>query len=303
MKRHGILRSILATAALVVLLAVTAANARDGEYERIYPVERDTRLVVEHTIGTLVVIGWDRDEIAVEADYDADAQEFEVRDRMRRFSVELTGRRGPSGYGDIELRVPRWIPIEVTGHQVDVEIEGVESSIDVDLVGGDVFVVGGRDEVSIRTVHGGIEIHDAVAELDLNSVHEDIELRDCIGDVRIETVNGDVRMEGIETADLDIQTTHGDVLIDGALDSAGDFFISTHAGDVEVSVSPDADMTIHVDAYRGALQSTLDVDVQEIRRDKSFRITLGEGTGRLDIESFEGDVRLYDPKVGRRKRG
>jgi len=302
MKHHGMLRTTLALAALGLLLAASARAGR-SDHDEVYPVSEGTRLIVEHTIGTLVIIGWDRDEIHVDAAYD-DTQEFEVRDRGLRFMVELLWRHGMSGgYGDVELRIPRWMPVDVTGHEVDVEIEGVEAEIEVEVVGGDVFIVGGREDVRVRSVHGGIEVHDAIADLDLSSAHEDVELRDCTGEVRAETVNGDIRMDGMKSSALDIETTNGDVLVDGDLAADGGYYVSTHAGDIDVSIASDADLTINIDTYHGSVESLLETELEEIREGKRYRMVLGDGRGRLDIESFQGDVRLYDPKVGRRKRG
>lgn len=301
MKNRGLLRSALSTVALIVL--VVSAQAREGEHDETYPVASGARLVVEQTIGSLVIVGWDRDEIRVEADFDPEDLELDVRDRGLRFLVQLVGKRGLQGYGELELRVPRWIPIDIEGHEVDVEVEGVDAEIEVDLVGGDVFVQGGKGVVNVKSVHGGIEIHDAEADFDLGSTHEDIELRDCEGDVRIESVNGDVRMEGMKTGRLEIETTQGDVLLDGTLDAEGDYFISTHAGDVAVSIPPDADMSITMETYHGDVQSGVGAELEELRRGKRYRLVLGDGRGRMVIESFQGDITLYDPKGGRRKRG
>ena len=299
---HGLLRFLLATTALLLLLAASA-HARDGRYDEVHPVEKGTRLVIEHDVGALVILTWERDAIGVEARYDADDHELDVRDSGLWFNVDLMGRRGPKGYAELALRVPEWIPVEVRGHEVDVEIEGVLASVDVDLVGGDVFVRGGRGRVDVTTVHGGIEIQDATGEIDLTTVHEDVELHDCSGEVRVECVNGDVRMEGLQSAAVDVATTHGDILIDGTLEANGDFHLSTHAGDVAVSLLPGTDLTVTVDTFHGTVRARLDAELEVVREGKRYRMVLGEGRGRLSIESFEGDVVLYDPKRGRGKRG
>lgn len=302
MRRHALLRTVFALAAWAAL-STAAARADDGRFERVLPVGDDTRLVVEHHVGLVVVTVWDRDEVAFDVDYDPEFYEFEVRDRGLRIHAEFTPLRGGRAAAELLVRVPTWMPVEVRGLDVDVEIEGVLAPIEVDVVGGDVFVRGGRGEVEVRSVHGGIEIQDAIAELDLSSAHDDVELHDCTGEIRVECVNGDVRMEGLSSGSVEIETTSGDVLIDGTLEPGGDYFVSTHAGDVAISLLPETDLTVTVDTFDGNVRARLDATLEEVERGKRYRMVLGTGEGRLIVESFAGDVILYDPKRGRGKRG
>ena len=300
MNDHPLLRSALAVAALVLLLAVSAQAQPDA---RVLPVETGAVLVVDHLWGTALIEAWDRDEVRIEADHDPERMDVEIRDRGLRVEIEVSPHRDEKGYVDLEIRVPRGMPIQIEGLQVDVEIEGVEATIEIEVVGGDVRIVGGRDRIVVESVHGGIEILGAVADLDLVSTNEDVELRDCTGDVRVESVNGDVRMGGITSALVDVETMNGDILFDATLDPAGDYHLSTHSGDVAVSVAPNSDQTFTIEAYQGSVETNLDVEIRKDRRENRSTVVLGAGTGRFVIETFNGDVFLYDPKLGRSKRG
>jgi hypothetical protein len=286
---------------LAVLLVPTLCPAEPA-FERTLDVEPDSRLSIEIHAGFVHVRGWDQPRLELKADY-GPRQELEVRRAGKSVYVEVRTEDGPPGMADVEIRVPRLMAIFVEGYEVDVEMSDVGGELDIHVVNGDIYVRGGAKRVELRSIHGSVELADGDGQIYLQSTNDDVLLRDCRGDIVAETVNGDIRMEGIVSSAVEAITTNGDILYDGSLEAEGDYGLTTHDGDVLVSVSPDANLEVTIATFDGGVDTDFEAKMVETRPGKRFQLILGAGQGKLRVESFSGDISLYDPKRGRSKRG
>lgn len=295
-------RILLLAAALLGLGAGTAA-AQTARME----VDRDTALFLELHSGTLVVQTWDEDVVRLEVFADSDDRPHaELRLRGRRVHGTVSGGHGHPIEADVEVRIPRWMPLEVEGRELDCEIEQPGSEVDVRVLGGDLLLQGGRDRVRIRSVHGSVTLRGTTGEIDVHATNEDIRMHDVHGGILAESVHGDIRIEGALSRHVELVTTSGDVLYDGTLAEDGDYYFSTHDGDVRLTVPPEASALVEIETFDGEVSvhgPRLEQALTEVRRDREYRVELGDGGARVRIRNFRGDVELYDLKRGRRKDG
>lgn len=305
----GITKAGLCLALIAGICGFWASLARAGvhDFEQSFEVEAGTILQVENHQGFVLVQAWDGARVLVTADYGrrGGVEVLESRSRLRVLAEAKRGRKDSDGPGRVEfaIRVPRGMEVRVEGHRTDVELENMGGRVEVDVLDGDVFVTGGREHVVLRSVQGSVEVHGAEGEIELHAPNEDIELRDCTGPIEAESVNGDIRMEGISSSSVDAITTQGDILYDGSLLADGDYYFSSHQGDVSVGLPADADLHVSVVTYSGHFEHDLDLVLERPKRGQRVEFELGAGRGRLRIESFSGDIHLFDPKRGRAKRG
>jgi len=85
------------------------------------------------------------------------------------------------------------------------------------------------------------------------------------------------------------------VTYDGALKDAGSYRFSTHNGEIAVTVPERANATVSVATYNGEFSSSFPVQLKETRRGKRFNFTIGNGGARVELESFQGEIRLRRP--------
>lgn len=284
----------------ILLFVALPASAQDFTWSG--TAHEGMRLSISHPTGMVLVQGSSGDAVEVEADYHDDAY-VEVRSTKRTVYVEVLSDHGRPGEVELTVRIPKWVEVRIEGMELEVEVIGVEAPVDVEVLSGDVLVEGGRDEVNILSVHGRVEVRGAIAELDLESTNEDIRVRDCEGRLSASSVNGDLRVENLRSEEVDVVTTRGDIVFDGDFSAVGDYNFSTHGGDVVLTIPRDASLAVDVSTYRGELDQDFDVEVSRSQKGKRSRFTLGDGEGRLHIETFDGDISLYDAKRGRGKRG
>ncbi len=212
------------------------------------------------------------------------------------------------------------------GGSVQYEIRvPAQTRLSIDTSGGSISISGMRSPARLDTSGGGIKVSDLVGDLDANTSGGSIDLRDIKGPVRVETSGGGidgVNLDGavhaessggsIElqkvTGDIDAETSGGGIRITEAggrihADTSGGSIeasftkgnsrggsLETSGGGIEVSLDPDADLSIQ--ASGSSVKTELPIRVQgEISRG-SLTGSLGKGGNPLKLHTSGGSVRI-----------
>jgi DUF4097 and DUF4098 domain-containing protein YvlB len=255
--------------------------------------------------GSITVRTWEKDAVRVEAEHST-RDRVNVRTTDAVLRVSASAEHGPPRSVDFTLTVPRWMPVNLNGTYVDIDLEGMQGEVTAETVGGDVRLKGGSGTVSVKSIEGIIEVEGAKGRIALSTVNEGVFIRDASGEITAETTNGDVTLERIESNSVDVATVNGDVMYDGAIRDGGTYRFATHNGDVELRVPDQINASVFVRTYRnGDFDSHFQVerpgqtasarDEGEHRRrerQNRFNFTLGSGSARVELESFGGDISL-----------
>ncbi|HWP38475.1 MAG TPA: DUF4097 family beta strand repeat-containing protein [Gemmatimonadales bacterium] len=255
-------------------------------------VERGTRLEISRLGGDVTVDTWNRNAIRVRAEHGS-TEHIEVRIVGGTATVAARGQRGGRAHiVDYALTLPTWMDINLTGTYGDLTVNGAGGRVVAETVEGDVLVTGGRDLVSLRSIEGDIELSDASGEITLYAVDGTIRARNLDGRVTAETVDGDIVLSGVQSSDVTATTVDGNVDYSGALRDDGRYRFITHDGDLVVSVPERVNATVSVATFSGTFESDFPVTLREARRGRRFSFVLGSGSARVELESFEGAIRL-----------
>jgi DUF4097 and DUF4098 domain-containing protein YvlB len=258
------------------------------------PATKSQRLDVNVFAGSVTVRAWNRDQVKVEG-ATGRRDQLEVDTRGSTVSIETSGRHGP-GSADLVVTVPVGMPIDVSGVELDVTIEGCRCAMHVETVQGSVVVSGGEGAAQLTSVEGSVKVTGVNGNLHANSVNDDVVVRDVTGDVTVETVNGDVTLSRIRSGNVDASTVNGDIAFDGEIRKGGSYALTSHQGDVLMVVPASPAATIRVNTFNGSFESDFPVTLQgPSGRSKRLTFTLGGGGATIDLESFSGDIRLARP--------
>jgi len=271
-----------------LLLAV----AQGYDTDTTVAVQRGTRLEISRLGGGITITTWERDAMRVRADQ-ARADGIEVRVTGDVATLSARAERGrPSYMVEYNLTVPVWMDLNLSSTYGDVVIRGARGRVVVETVEGDVIVDGGRGVVSLESVEGEVQLSGATGEIELSSVEGDIQARDLEGRVAAETVDGNITLAAVRSADVTATTVDGDIEYDGSLADNGRYRFVTHDGDLMLWVPERVNATVAVATFDGTFESDFAVTLSETRRGKRFSFTLGSGAARIELESFDGDIRL-----------
>ena len=275
---------------MFAILAVAAALNLQAATDTTFAVQPNSRLEVRNTSGDITVRTWNRAAVRVRATR-ANRDAIRIRNTGSVISVRSVGERGPSGVVDYEITVPATMNLDLNGMYTDVSVQGTRGDVAAKTLNGDVRIRGGRS-VSARSVEGGIVIEGARGRVQANTVSDDIRVRDVEGEVSAEAVSGDIVLDRIQSGRVEASTVSGDVFYDGVIRNQGAYSFKTHSGDVVVVAPPATSATVTVATLNGKLDSSFPVSANDARQGRRYTFRLGSGSGRLEMESFSGDIRL-----------
>jgi DUF4097 and DUF4098 domain-containing protein YvlB len=278
------------TSVFAAVLAITLAQQTDTTFA----VQPGSRLQLDNMSGTAVIRVWGRDEIRVQARYSAPAQ---LRVRQQAGSVHMEAHRSGSRQGlrvDYDIIVPRNTPIRLDGVNLNATIEGVSGAIDIDNVEGSIRVSGTTGPVSVASVAGGITIEDVRGSVAVSTVNQGVRLRNVRGDITAATVNGSISMQGIEARRVEASTVNGLVEYSGSILDGGRYFLGTHNGRITMTVPERTNAAVSVTTRTGQVEAAFPVTISGTRSSR-LDFTLGSGSARIELESFNGTVRLVRP--------
>ena len=272
---------------MLVISALLAALALP-QVDTTFPVERSQRLEVSVHVGDVAVRAWDRSAVRVRA-------ELGVRSRLAvdrtpaAVRVRTSGDRGePVKY---DITVPSWMAVNLQGVNTGMAVTGVAAAIRVETVNGDIAVQGGTGLVYLNTVEGAVRLERSSGRIDVKSVNADVTVREVEGEVRAQTVNGDVMLTAVRSESVEASTVNGNMVYDGTIRAGGRYSLVTHNGDVTITIPAGTDARVSVSTFQGDFESDFPVTLTE-RRGKRFDLMLGKGTAAVDLESFQGTIRL-----------
>jgi DUF4097 and DUF4098 domain-containing protein YvlB len=256
-------------------------------------VAKGTRLVLSNNAGEVVVRSWDRDQVRVQASHsDRVTVDATTADTTLRIRARAT--RGPSPLIDYQLTVPRWMPVNLSGTYLEATIEGTSAEVTVETVHGNIRVVGGSGNVNVRSVEGLITVEKATGKLQATTINEGIRLANVSGDVSADTTNGDIVIENAQTTSLEVSTVNGDVTFNGTMRDGGSYRLTTHGGDIRVGLGGAPNATVFVRTFQGDFSADFPIQLPEGQSaregSKRFNFTLGSGSARIELQSFNGDI-------------
>lgn len=268
------------------------------------PVTKGTRLVLSNNAGEVIVGSWDRDAVRVVAAHGPrETVSIDTADQTMR--IRARAERGPSGLVDYRITVPSWMPVNLSGTYLEATIEGTTAEVTVETVHGNVRVVGGSGAVIVRSVEGLISIEKTAGRVRATTVNEGIRLTSVTGDMTAETTNGDIEIQDAQTSSLEASTVNGDITFNGTVQSGGAYRLTTHGGDVRVGLGGAANATVFVRTFQGDFSSDFPIQLPDGQSNRSgskrFNFTLGNGSARIEVQSFNGDIHLARDTVTSRE--
>jgi DUF4097 and DUF4098 domain-containing protein YvlB len=201
----------------VLLVASSGATGQEFEeiFDQSFPLTSGGEIGLENINGDVSVEVWERPEVRVYAVKKASSQELLDGlkiDITATGSAVLIDTRYPSTrkghdsgrtFTNVEytLSIPRLANVdEIELVNGNLTIVGVEGSVQAESVNGTIVVRDGSGNASLSTVNGGIELYaDRLGSgdsVDLESVNGDVHLflgASAGAEVRAETVNGKIR--------------------------------------------------------------------------------------------------------------
>ena len=271
---------------LFLMMMVSAPAQADTTVQ----VPTGARLEMNLVDGGVRVTTWAKSTVRVIASGGGDA-ELQVDVSGRRVRVSAQDPDGGPYEGDLELTVPADLALAISTVSGDIAVTGSRADLDLESVEGNVTVEGGSGVVTLHSVSGDVRVAGAKGRIELNSVDGSISGRGLEGDIKAETVDGEVTLSDVAATGVDATTVDGNVRLEMVLRTGGRYRLNSHDGDVTLSV-PTLDATVSVSTFSGSFESDFPVTLNSTRGGKRMDFTVGAGAASVDLESFDGSIRI-----------
>lgn len=226
--------------------------------------------------------------------------------------VRITGRgRGLEAYADLRVSVPAGKRVALHLGVGKTFVTNVDGAIHVDVASADVSAERTRGTLMIETGSGNVDLRDATGDVTLESGSGDVTATGVRGErLKLETGSGNITLTGADATELHVETGSGDVTVSGAKGDQLSFEtgsgnvdvaltatfqslgIETGSGDVTLRVPPTIGAEVELDTGSGDIDlGGLTIQVRRLQEDH-ITGTIGDGRGRLSIETGSGNVRL-----------
>jgi DUF4097 and DUF4098 domain-containing protein YvlB len=277
----------------VLLVLAVSAGLLASDTDTTITVQRGQRLELSTHSGDVVIRTWARSAVRVQTS-GSSRSHLAIDQTASVINIHSAGGRGGPPDMDYTLTIPTWLAVRLSGVTAEMRLEGVQGSVSAETVEGDVTLVGGGGLVSLRSVEGEVSLRDAKGKIDVNSVNSDVNVRNVSGELQAETVNGDVNLIQVQSDNVEATTVNGDINYDGTIRANGRYRMTTHNGDVTIVIPEGTGAQISVSTFQGDFESAFPVTLTE-RHGKRFDFTIGNGSARIELESFGGTIHLVRP--------
>ena len=258
--------------------------------DTIVDVRRGDRVILENLDGEISVRTWDRDRLEIRGEDHGSS--LIVRRSGSTLRIVRDDRKGRRRSVEATIRLPAWVDVEVTGVTLDVTIGGLDGRVEVGNVSGDIWIEDVGGSVDVRTIEGEIDVLRARGGVTASSQSDHVSLRDVAGPVSVHSGSGDIQMVDIRSGSVRAETQDGDIEFSGSIASGGEYEFFVHDGDAVIAIPSSSGAHLSVSTFDGEFESEFPVLIERFTGGREFDFTVGNGDARIQIQVFDGEIRL-----------
>jgi DUF4097 and DUF4098 domain-containing protein YvlB len=282
--------------AMLLLLAAPLALAGERGVERRVEADADGTVIIENITGSIVVEGWDREEVHITGTLGEDVEELKVKAGGRKTRIEVKyprNQRNINDGADLVIRVPAGSRVEVECVSAPITVNGVSGPVYASSISGDVEVRGDSPIVTASTISGDVVVEGPARQISMESISGTVRAKGGNAEVEASVVNGRIDLAFDRFEDLDVGSVNGDVVIKGDIAKGGEIEIEVHSGTVTLTVPSSVSADWQIDTFNGNIDNGFGQKARrtsEYAPGKELEFTTGDGDARVRINTFNGSV-------------
>ena len=248
--------------------AIISFFEKTEKFHETYEVNPGTKLHIINANGDVDLKSWDKSYVEVNATKKTNRD----KDELAKVRVEVT-----------------------TGEVMEIRTEYLERNAHVSVD----YRIRIPEQVMVQEVatsNGDIELKETRGDTKVMTSNGDIDLKGVVGTVQVQTSNGDIEIRGA-TVVTEASTSNGDILAEIRQVSEEGAAIATSNGRIDLYLSEKLDADLASATSMGEVSiKDLDLESQFTARTgstASVRGRIGRGGKTIDVQTSNGDIRLY----------
>jgi DUF4097 and DUF4098 domain-containing protein YvlB len=289
----------LFTGTVALLSALPGAASAGTPINRLTPASPTGDVEISNTVGSVVVTGWNRNEVAVTGELGEGVErlEFTRSGDVIRIKVVTPERSYHGDDTDLIVKMPVGNGVSVNTVSADVSINGVRGAQRLQAVSGDVRTEGAGEDVECRTVSGDVLVNGSGKKgvITITTVSGDAVVERVAGELNANTVSGNVTLGAGETSRSRLRSTSGDLHMSGQLLPDARIDAETISGDVRLDLAGTVNGEFDVSTFNGEIRNCFGpkpTRTSEYAPGSELRFRDGNGSSRVRIKTLNGDINV-----------
>jgi hypothetical protein len=294
-KKRSSTTRVLAAAALLLCLPLAALAGEKIEVSR--DVNADAVISISNVTGSVTLTGWDAKEIEITGTLGEGSERLDIEGDEDRLIIEVVipeHARNVEGT-HLNIRLPATCRVRVSTVNADIEASDLSGELAMNTVNGDVDVEGNLREIGLNTVSGDAVLKAVTEVLEINNVSGDVDLEGAAGAITISTVSGDIQLADAKPSRMTLSSVSADFTFSGEFQPEGRYDFNSQSGSITLYLGGDLDADFWVSSFSGDIDSDFGGKVKRKSKygpGKELEFRAGSGDGRVEIETFSGDVEI-----------
>ncbi|MGB0132478.1 DUF4097 family beta strand repeat-containing protein [Dokdonella sp.] len=267
-------------------------------------IDASARVDISNVRGAVTVSAWDQSRVEITGTLGEGSKGLEITGGGSRLSIKVKGSddNGWFNWGSrsrmedtiLNIRVPTSAELRVDTVSAEIIVTGTAGQLlKADSVSGKIRIDSTARELEIGSVSGSVDLSGRGERVQVETVSGDIEMRANHGRLKFETVSGNITAATGEYREFTGSSVSGDISLRGT--PSGDARISaeTMSGDVRMDMPGELSARIDAETFSGRIRSDFgSVKEPEHGPGRSLETTIGDGSARMTIETFSGDITI-----------
>jgi DUF4097 and DUF4098 domain-containing protein YvlB len=294
-RRHAVAR-LAATAAVAGVLGAASPAGAQTRVERRLPADRDVSLRIYNLVGSVRVVAWDRDTVALTGTL-ATPRQLAMGGTPGAMKIGVEQREGPNPGppATLEVHVPRTARVWIKTASAPVTVEGVRGGLDLYTVDGEIVVTGDARELRAESMDGGIAVTGAPAWARLKTAAGDIALHGGGGDIGLTSVSGAVTVSDGVVERARLETVTGAITFAATMVRGGSYDVDSHAGRVELRIPPKLGLDLEAATLHGTIDGPVLAGHERDGDGRKLTLVTGDADARVTVRTFKGPIHLRRP--------
>ena len=298
------MKTLSAQLFLIFLITSSGIALADTPINESRDVEATARVDISNVRGAVTVSAWDQARVEVTGTLGEGSKGLEITGNGSRLSIEVKGPDdgGWFNWGSssrmqdtiLSIRVPTNAELHIDTVSAEITVTGTAGQLlAADSVSGKVRVDSTAREVEIGTVSGSVDLSGRGDSVHVETVSGDIEMRANHSRLKFETVSGNITAATGDYSEFTGSSVSGDISIRGNPTGNARISADTMSGDVRLDMPGELSARIDADTFSGRIRSDFgSVKEPEHGPGRSLEATVGDGSARMTIETFSGDITI-----------
>lgn len=285
------------------------ANEYSSVIEQERRVERGSRIAVRNEFGDIRIDGSDRNTLeAVATDLNSSQPvPVSITEASSANKKVFTVNPVESGRGDrqkinilLEVKVPYDVELApIYLRRGNISINNLDGGVNLRTDDGNISVqrVGssGGGFVEATAGSGNVDLSNINGDVRILAISSGITVRCVKGDVAARVSSGYIAVSNID-GDVELNVSSGSASFTGPIHAECRYRLKTLSGNISMDIPDTVGFTAVLSAYSGQLENDFqfsnDSQTPPSRTNRRVVGKYGDGSGRIELDSFSGRVRL-----------